>query len=77
MGAEDALKTMECIPKPSAGSGQRHFLSGRFVGKTITVTGPSGPEDLVPTVLKAVLRLRVLHHMKRFCSPLHVKTRRD
>ena len=26
MGAEDALKTMECIPKPSAGSGQRHFL---------------------------------------------------
>ena len=27
MGAEDALKTMECIPKPSAGSGQRHFLT--------------------------------------------------
>jgi hypothetical protein len=26
MGAEDALKTMECIPKPSAGSGPR-FLT--------------------------------------------------
>ena len=26
MGAEDALKTMECIPKPSAGSGP-HFLT--------------------------------------------------
>ena len=27
MGAEDALKTIECIPKPSAGSGHSHFLT--------------------------------------------------